>query len=157
MGFIDDFIELVGDTDPAKAKPGTIRSLSTDALEKSLLEKRAVRNLVHRSTTLEETEKEAAIFFWDCILDCSKVKGEKGELGKFLAREGEGIFYEERLENCLRKRNLLSPGEELISYQDLEFGKAGPLKMGRARLKSLKNGSISLREITLQFSVKTSL
>ena len=53
--FFDDFLKLVGDTDPARAKTGTIRSLSTDSLEKSVSEKRAVRNLVHRSTTPEET------------------------------------------------------------------------------------------------------
>ncbi len=64
-GFFDDFLELVGDTDPANAKPGTIRSLSTDSFKMSIPEKRAVRNLVHRSTTPEETEKEAAIFFGD--------------------------------------------------------------------------------------------
>jgi len=66
-GFYADFVGLVGDTDPAKAKAGTIRSLSTDSLERSISEKRAVRNLVHRSTTPEETEKEAAIFFGDGI------------------------------------------------------------------------------------------
>jgi len=153
IGFIDDFIELVGDTDPAKAKPGTIRSLSTDALEKSLSEKRAVRNLVHRSTSREETEREAAIFFWDCILDRSKVEGGKGELGKSLAREGKGIFYEERLESSLRKHNLLSPDEKLINYRDLERHEKGYFKMGRAIVKTLKNGSIAAREVTLQFNV----
>ena len=80
-GFINDFIELVGDTDPAKANPGAIRSLSKDSLERSLSEKRAVRNLVHRSTTSEETEREAAIFFWDYIRDRSKIEGGQGELG----------------------------------------------------------------------------
>ena len=66
-GFYADFVGLVGDTDPAKAKAGTIRSLSTDSLERSISEKRAVRNLVHRSTTPEETAIEAAIFFGDDI------------------------------------------------------------------------------------------
>ena len=61
--FIEDFVELVGDTDPAKAQPGTIRSLSSDSLEKSIDQKRALRNLVHRSRTFEEAEKEAKIFF----------------------------------------------------------------------------------------------
>ena len=61
--FIEDFIDLVGDTDPAKARPGTIRSLSTDTLDRSIAEKRALNNLVHRSTSAEEAKKEAAIFF----------------------------------------------------------------------------------------------
>ena len=63
--FYDSFVELVGDTDPARAKTGTIRRLSKDSLEKAVSEKRAVRNLVHRSTTSEETKREAAIFFGD--------------------------------------------------------------------------------------------
>jgi len=65
--FYDSFVGLVGDTDPARAKAGTIRSLSTDSLEKSVSENRAVRNLVHRSTTPEETEREATIFFGDDV------------------------------------------------------------------------------------------
>lgn len=65
--FYDSFVGLVGDTDPARAKKGTIRSLSTDSLEKAVSEKRAVRNLVHRSTTPEETKREAAIFFGDDV------------------------------------------------------------------------------------------
>jgi len=65
--FYDSFVGLVGDTDPARAKTGTIRSLSTDSLEKAVSEKRAVRNLVHRSTTPEETEREATIFFGDDV------------------------------------------------------------------------------------------
>ena len=154
--FINDFIELVGDTDPAKAKPGSIRSLSTDSLERSLSEKRAVRNLVHRSTTREETEKEATIFFWDYICDRSKIKGEQRELGKLLAKEGAGIFYEERLESGLRKRNLLSSDEKLKSYQDIEEHEEESFKMGRAIIKTLKNRSISAKEVTLQINVKAS-
>lgn len=61
--FIENFIDLVGDTDPAKARPGTIRSLSNDSLARSIAEKRALHNLVHRSTSAEEVEKEASIFF----------------------------------------------------------------------------------------------
>lgn len=64
-GFIEDFVDLVGDTDPAKAKPGTIRSLSTDSIDRSIAEKRAVNNLVHRSRTAEEAAREASIFFED--------------------------------------------------------------------------------------------
>ena len=61
--FINDFIELVGDTDPANAKAGTIRSLSNDSLACSMAEKRALLNLVHRSTSIEEAERESKIFF----------------------------------------------------------------------------------------------
>lgn len=63
--FVKDFVSLVGDTDPAKAKSGTIRALSSDSLDRSIAEKRAVNNLVHRSRTIEEGKKEAAVFFED--------------------------------------------------------------------------------------------
>jgi nucleoside-diphosphate kinase len=148
--FYDDFMALVGDTDPAKARPGTIRNLSTDSIERSLAEKRAVRNLVHRSTTPEETEREAAVFFWDYIHDHTKVKGGQGGLGKFLAGKGEGIFYEERLESGLRKCNLLSSGEALIKYRDLDGQKRAPAEKSSAIVETLKNGVCSTREITLQ-------
>jgi nucleoside diphosphate kinase len=153
-GFINDFLELVGDTDPAMAKPGTIRKLSTDSLEKSISEKRALRNLVHRSTTREETEREAAIFFWDYIHDASKVAGKQKDLGKFLAREGPGIFYEERLESGLKKHGLLSPDEELISYQDLGSRKQDTHQQGYAIVTTLKQGSLWEREITLHLKTE---
>jgi len=152
IDFINDFIELVGDTDPSKSKPGTIRSLSRDTLEKSLSEKRAVRNLVHRSTTSDETEKEAAIFFWDYIRDHTKIEGGQGELGWFLAREGRGVFYEERLENGLRKHHLLSYNEELKSYRDLENRDKGHFKVGKAVVKIIKNRHISEKEIIHRYS-----
>jgi nucleoside diphosphate kinase len=142
-GFIGDFLELVGDTDPAKAAPETIRSMSSDSLERSISEKRALRNLVHRSTTREETDKEAPIFFWDYILDRTKVKGEQGEMGRLLARNGVGIFYEERIETSLKEYKLLSFDEELICYQDLEG------RRERAMIKTRKDGSLSEREIAL--------
>ena len=84
--FFDDFLRLVGDTDPERAKPGTIRSLSTDSLKKSIPEKRAVRNLVHRSTTPEEAKKEAAIFFGDDIGDREQAKDEH-----FVAPDEESV------------------------------------------------------------------
>jgi nucleoside-diphosphate kinase len=148
-GFIGDFLELVGDTDPAKAAPGTIRSMSSDSLERSISEKRALRNLVHRSTTCEETDKEAPIFFWDYILDRSKVKGEQGEMGRYLARKGKGIFYEERIESSLKEYKLLSFDEELICYQDLGGRQEGTHSVKKATVKALKNGSVSERELTL--------
>jgi len=146
---------LVGDTDPAKAGPGTIRSLSQDSVERSLSERRAVRNLVHRSTTREETEREAAIFFWDYIHDHTKVEGGQGHLGKFLAGKGEGIFYEERLESGLKKSRLISSDEELIRYQDLDGQGGAHVEKGTAIVETLKNGLRSTREIAIQ--LKTSL
>ena len=107
-GFYASFIDLVGDTDPARALPGTIRRLSADTLEKSLAEKRALRNLVHRSTTVDETLAEAPLFFWDHVCDASKVRGLPGVPGRFFSQAGEGIFFEERVESGLRRHRLLS-------------------------------------------------
>ena len=151
--FYANLLALVGDTDPAKARPGTIRSLSPDSMERSISEKRVVRNLVHRSTTPEETEREAAIFFWDYVQDHTKVEGEQREMGRYLARKGDGIFYEERLESGLRKYNLLSSDEALIKYRDLDGKEESSPRRGVAVIETLKNGSRLVREAALQFEV----
>jgi nucleoside diphosphate kinase len=155
-GFYPEFLDLVGDTDPAKAKPGTIRSLSTDSMERSLLEKRALRNLVHRSTTLSETAREAALFFGDYIYDSAKVGGVPGTFGRFLAKKGDGIFYEERLESGLKKFDLLAPGELFVRYQDLNGGEPGTTEDDKALLETIKGGVSTVREITAPPGVKTS-
>jgi len=154
-GFYAAFLELVGDTDPAKAQPGTIRSMSHDSMDRSLSERRALRNLVHRSTTADETVREAAIFFWDYIYDHKKVVGEPGGLGRFFAQKGDGIFFEERLESGLQKCDVLAADEHFVHYQDLEGPTAGPLEGERALLKTIKNGVSSVREITLSSAVTT--
>ena len=154
-GFYADFLELVGDTDPAKAQPGTIRSMSPDAMAQSLSERRALRNLVHRSTSPDETVREAAIFFWDYIYDHRKVVGEPGGLGRFFAQQGDGIFFEERLESGLQKCNFLASDEHFVHYQDLADQKDGPLERESALLEMSKNGVSSVREITLPFPVTT--
>ncbi len=147
-GFYASFIDLVGDTDPAKALPGSIRSLSTDSLEKSLAEKRALRNLVHRSTTVEETLTEAPLFFWDYVCDASKVHGSPGVLGIFLSRAGEGIFFEERVESGMRRYRLLNKDEELVWYQDCRGGEGDPLDQGRALVETRVNGTRVIKEVT---------
>jgi nucleoside-diphosphate kinase len=56
--------KLVGDTMPANAESGTIRGdLSIDSAAAANRDKRAVFNLVHRSETLEEAEKEVSHWF----------------------------------------------------------------------------------------------
>ena len=154
-GFYPEFLELVGDTDPAKAQPGTIRSMSPDAMAKSLSEQRALRNLVHRSTTADETLREASIFFWDYIYDHGKVVGEPGGLGRFFAQQGDGIFFEERLESGLKKCNFLASDERFVRYQDLLDRKDGSLEGERALLETSKNGVSSVREITVPSPVTT--
>jgi nucleoside-diphosphate kinase len=147
-GFYASFIDLVGDTDPARALPGTIRSLSRDALQKSLAEKRAVRNLVHRSTTVEETFAEAPLFFWDHVHDNSKVRGAPGVLGRFLARAGEGIFFDERVESALKRHNLLSADEELVYYQDYRGREGDALEQGRALVETRVQGTRVIKNLT---------
>lgn len=154
-GFYPEFLELVGDTDPAKAKPGTIRSLSTDSMERSLGEGRALRNLVHRSTTISETEQEASLFFGDYICDQTKVEGEPGTFGRFLAKEGDGIFYEERLESGLKKFDFLSPGERFVCFKELNGRGTGTTEGDKALLKTVRNGTSGVREISAPPGVKT--
>ena len=154
-GLYADFLELVGDTDPAKAQPGTIRSLSPDSMDQSLAERRALRNLVHRSTTADETVREASIFFWDYVYDHGKVVGEPGGLGRFFAQKGDGIFFEERLESGLQKCDVLAADERFVHYEDLEDPASGLLEGERALLTTIKKGVSSVREITLSSAVTT--
>lgn len=150
-GFYASFLDLVGDTDPAKALPGTIRSLSTDSLEQSLSEKRALRNLVHRSTTVEETLAEAPLFFRDHVCNRSMVKGTPGVLGRFLSEAGEGIFFEERVESGLKRYNLLSADEALVSYQDCRVREGDPPDAGRALVETRVQGTRVIKELTPPF------
>ena len=62
-GFFQDIIDLVGNTDTAKASPGTIRAMSDDTLDTAIKEKRGVRNIIHRSATPKDAEREIKIFF----------------------------------------------------------------------------------------------
>jgi nucleoside diphosphate kinase len=156
-GFYPEFLELVGDTDPAKAKPGTIRSLSTDSMEISVSEGRALKNLVHRSTTTDETAREAPLFFGDYIYDHTKVEGKQGHFGRFLAKEGEGIFYEERLESGLKKFDLLSPEEQLVRFKVLNGQETCSAEGTRALLETIRDGESRVREITQPPDSETSL
>jgi nucleoside-diphosphate kinase len=56
--------KVTGFTDPARAEKGTVRGdLGTDAIVKANNEGRPVMNLVHASGTVEEAEKEIALWF----------------------------------------------------------------------------------------------
>jgi len=155
-GFYPEFLELVGDTDPAKAKPGSIRSLSTDSMERSVSEGRALKNLVHRSTTADETAREAPLFFGDYICDHTKVEGEQGPFGRFLAREGEGIFFEERLESGLKKFGLLLPEEQLVRFKALNGRETGSVEGTKALLEAVKDGESRVREVNPPPGITTS-
>jgi len=55
--------DAIGPTDPAKAPKDTIRSkYSDDTQERSMAEKRALKNVIHRSATPEEAEMEIAVW-----------------------------------------------------------------------------------------------
>ncbi len=55
---------ITGYTDPTAAEKGTIRGdLGTDSIAKANVEMRPVKNLVHASGTVEEAEKEIALWF----------------------------------------------------------------------------------------------
>lgn len=56
--------KLVGTTEPLNSDPGTIRGDYTlDSYEIADADKRAVRNLIHRSASKQEAEREIAIWF----------------------------------------------------------------------------------------------
>ena len=56
--------KLIGATEPLISDPGTIRGDYTlDSYEIADADKRAVRNIIHRSATPQEAEKEIAIWF----------------------------------------------------------------------------------------------
>ncbi len=56
--------QISGYTDPCKAEPGTIRGdLSNDSIVAANEEGRTVHNIVHASETIEEAEKEIALWF----------------------------------------------------------------------------------------------
>lgn len=56
--------EIVGFTDPSKAAKGTIRGdFAADSIERANKEKRATRNLVHASGSIEEAEREIKVWF----------------------------------------------------------------------------------------------
>jgi nucleoside-diphosphate kinase len=51
---VDDYRKLIGNTDPAKAEPGTIRKLFAESVQ---------RNAVHGSDSDSNARKEADFFF----------------------------------------------------------------------------------------------
>lgn len=51
---VEDYRRLIGNTDPAKAEPGTIRKLYAESIQ---------RNAVHGSDSDENARKEARFFF----------------------------------------------------------------------------------------------
>lgn len=54
---VEDYRKLIGNTDPAKAEPGTIRKLFAESIQ---------RNAVHGSDSDANARKEADFFFSKC-------------------------------------------------------------------------------------------
>ena len=95
-----------------------------------------MRNMVHRSRTREESAREAALFFFDH-------PGPDGEdvhpgpagirlVNPMERRPGaealEGVFFEERLFDLLRGKDLVPAGAEVIGYRE-EDGPVGEVRM----------------------------
>jgi len=58
--------KLVGTTEPLTSDPGTIRGdLTVDSYDVAGMDGRAVRNLIHCSDSVEEAEREIALWFKD--------------------------------------------------------------------------------------------
>lgn len=61
---IDDLRTFIGATDPAKADPKSLRGkYGIDTMEKSSNEKRMLENLIHASDSVENAQKELALWF----------------------------------------------------------------------------------------------
>ena len=55
--------EVIGDTDPKKAREGTIRNIfGRDSFAKACKERRYLNNVIHASANIEEAEKEIEIW-----------------------------------------------------------------------------------------------
>ena len=60
---IQKFIEIIGPTEPCKAPAHTLRGkYSDDSIEKAEAEKRTVMNVVHRSDSQEEADREIKVW-----------------------------------------------------------------------------------------------
>ncbi len=60
---IQKFINLIGPTDPSKAQTHTIRGkYGNDSIERAEAEKRSVKNVIHRSDSSEEAEREIKVW-----------------------------------------------------------------------------------------------
>ncbi|MBU6142003.1 nucleoside-diphosphate kinase [Patescibacteria group bacterium] len=68
--------KLVGSTEPLQSAPGTIRGDYTlDSYDLADADGRAVRNLVHASSSLEDAEKETTVWFTkDEIVDYKSIR-----------------------------------------------------------------------------------
>jgi len=61
---IHEVREFIGATDPAKALPSSIRGrFGVDTMEKAVIEKRMVNNLIHASDSIESVERELKLWF----------------------------------------------------------------------------------------------
>lgn len=81
--------KITGGTEPLTSDVGTIRGdLTIDSYEVSDIDGRAVRNLIHASGSIDDAEKEIALWFGD------------GEIIKYKLA-GEAILYDVNLDGIL--------------------------------------------------------
>ena len=65
---IHDIIQIVGETDPSKSPKYTIRArYSGDSMKRAISEGRTLRNVIHRSDSLEEALREINV--WQSFLN----------------------------------------------------------------------------------------
>lgn len=113
----------------------TVWDLPTDALSRTLKELEEVGALIGLSTpiaaakgvhVLDEHDSRlyAGAMFWRTFLNPSRLDSHHTDLHGYdslptiLAREGNGVFYDERLEDRLRSLGLLANGETLHRVTD---------------------------------------
>ncbi|KGE16520.1 nucleoside-diphosphate kinase [Paenibacillus wynnii] len=78
-GAINKARKMIGNTDPAKSSPGTIRGdWGIDSFEAADYEHRSCRNLIHGSDTLDNSIREIKLWFPDYpIENYVSTQGEK--------------------------------------------------------------------------------
>ncbi len=88
--------QLIGDTDPLVATPGSIRAdFSSDSLELAIQEGRALRNVIHASSSLLDAVREVS---WMLASSISHGKDPKEFLAPFKLQDEEVKLWIERAE-----------------------------------------------------------
>jgi|GEM_PF-6390597 len=126
-GFLEDLKRLVGDRDPKRAEPGTIRSMSSDSLEQAKKEGRAVRNLVHRSDSPGAAVRETWIFWDEDIYDINRIHTELDRIieeQKEKERQKKAYVQEIGPEKAREVAKYIKAGESVLlvgGLKDKEF------------------------------------
>ncbi|MFH1420399.1 MAG: nucleoside-diphosphate kinase [Candidatus Aenigmatarchaeota archaeon] len=127
--------KALGNASPDMAESNSIRRIGWDGAESIELARsknRAVRNIAHAADMRKHATREAYLFFndrpelfWDMPLHsgCLELLDDENALSWSLAKEGEGVFMEERITEKLRGVGLIGRKGSFVHYKDIELWK----------------------------------